>query len=359
MTSKFKHILIIFFALIFGISFAQPILVNSTASSGNVSSLKVSFTTSSNANRVLIVSVTSKEKNITSVKYGTTSLTEIAMLSQNSMRSGLYYLVAPNTGTANVVIAVASSTNVSATISEYRNVEQSAPFSNTASTKGKSNSPSLTLTSSNDEIILSSISSIQENPTPGAGMTQISESTSGGSYNNFSRKAGASSVTVNYSFASGNEDDWVIVAGSIKAATTSLPVEFQELTVTRTQDNTVTLNWSTASEVNNHFFEIEQSTDGVNFTSIGKVLGKGNSNQINHYSFENENSGDETTYYRLTQVDFDGTKTYLKTVGVEKENLRTEQLIYNSFSNEITVSQIENFCNYKLYVYNGIGSVIK
>lgn len=349
-----KNIISVFFFLLASYSFAQPILVSNTASNGNVSSLTVSFTVSSNTNRILIVSVTSKDKNITSVKYGGTNLTQVALLSQNSMRSGLYYLIAPTAGTANVVVAVASSSSVSASISEYRNVDQTTPFSNTASAKGKSNSPSLTMTSNTDEFILASISTIQENPTPGSGMTEISESASGNSYNNFSRKNGASSVTLNYSFVSGGEDDWAIVAGSIKAASTILPVELNEFSVLKNNEGFSVLSWSTASEVNNDYFEIEKSVDGVNFFSIAQILGQGTSNQYNSYSFIDKEIENQTCYYRLIQFDFDGTMSVHKTIVMESAS-RNEKLFMNNASNSLVFQSLEVNSNYKLVVYNSNG----
>jgi hypothetical protein len=352
-----KYTITVFFFFITTFLFAQPILVSNTSSSGNVSSLTVSFTVSSNTNRILIVSVTSKDKNITSVKCGTTNLTQIALLNQNSMRSGLYYLIAPASGTANVVVAVASSSRVSAVVSEYRNVDQSAPFSNTASAKGKSDAPSLTMTSSTDELILASMSTIQENPSPGSGMTQISESSSGGSYNNFSRKAGASSVTLDYSFPSGNEDDWAIVAGSIKAATISLPVELNEFLAFKNNLNFNSLSWSTASEVNNNYFEIEKSFDGKSFATIAQIQGNGNSNHFNYYSFTDNEIVAQTCYYRLVQYDFDGTKSVYKTVVVEVDELR-ENMLINTAANSIKFQSLDENSSYKLLVYNSNGSKV-
>lgn len=67
------------------------------------------------------------------------------------------------------------------------------------------------------------------------------------------------------------------------------------------------LHWSTASEFNNHYFEIERSADGENFQSIGTVNGMGNSTQTVNYAFDDRDGIGNMNYYRLRQVDFDGT----------------------------------------------------
>lgn len=72
----------------------------------------------------------------------------------------------------------------------------------------------------------------------------------------------------------------------------------------------VTLDWETASETNNDYFNIQRSTDGINFENIHRSIGYGTSN-INHkYQYIDKNVPlAERLYYRLEQVDFDGTST--------------------------------------------------
>jgi hypothetical protein len=75
-----------------------------------------------------------------------------------------------------------------------------------------------------------------------------------------------------------------------------------------TQDeNQVTLNWTTASEQNNRFFQIERSADGVNFTPVGQTEGSGTSTQPNNYSWSDGQPVGGEVYYRLSAVNFNGT----------------------------------------------------
>ena len=84
------------------------------------------------------------------------------------------------------------------------------------------------------------------------------------------------------------------------------------------QANGITvLNWQTASEVNNNYFIVERSVDGINFTPIGRVQGAGNSTTPQGYNFNDSQPVDGTSYYRLAQVDDNGDITYSAIVAVE------------------------------------------
>jgi hypothetical protein len=71
-------------------------------------------------------------------------------------------------------------------------------------------------------------------------------------------------------------------------------------------DNYNHLYWKTASEIETNHFEVERSSDGNNFTTIGKVNATGNSLTLQNYSFEDKVRNDGLNYYRLKIVDEDG-----------------------------------------------------
>jgi len=82
---------------------------------------------------------------------------------------------------------------------------------------------------------------------------------------------------------------------------------------TEYKDGIVSLKWITASEINNNRFEIERSTNGTTWTTIGNVEGHGSTQEENAYlatdNLEGFVSG-ITIYYRLKQVDFNGDFTF-------------------------------------------------
>jgi hypothetical protein len=85
------------------------------------------------------------------------------------------------------------------------------------------------------------------------------------------------------------------------------------------------LEWTTASEINNDYFAVERSLDGLSFQEIDQVQGKGNSQSEQTYQFWDRQVLSGTVYYRLRQVDFDGTATYHPIVVVDLKGLSNNE----------------------------------
>jgi hypothetical protein len=97
----------------------------------------------------------------------------------------------------------------------------------------------------------------------------------------------------------------------------NLPVELARFTAA-TSGEAVTLRWSTTSEENNAGFDVERSTDGETFTTIGFEPGVGTTEEAQSYRFVDREAPFATTlFYRLRQVDTDGTFEYSPVVEVE------------------------------------------
>lgn len=79
------------------------------------------------------------------------------------------------------------------------------------------------------------------------------------------------------------------------------------------------LHWTTGSEINNDYFELERSNDAVNFYKIALVDGNGSSNQQHNYTTDDLQPMPATNYYRLKQVDFNGQFTYSDVIALENE----------------------------------------
>ena len=95
-----------------------------------------------------------------------------------------------------------------------------------------------------------------------------------------------------------------------------LPVELMYVTA-KIVDGVIQLNWATASEINFDYFEIEYSTNGVSFQSIGIVQGAvGDSYKKRTYQFNHVTPVVGNNYYRLKSVDLDHSFTYSKKIAV-------------------------------------------
>jgi Secretion system C-terminal sorting domain len=88
-----------------------------------------------------------------------------------------------------------------------------------------------------------------------------------------------------------------------------IPIELTKFDV-KTNQKTALLTWATASEKDNAAFNIEQSTNGTDFQTVGEVKGHGTTSAPMSYSFEHNTPSVGINYYRLKQVDFNGLATY-------------------------------------------------
>ena len=84
------------------------------------------------------------------------------------------------------------------------------------------------------------------------------------------------------------------------------------------EDNINRISWSTLSEINADYFDIEYSRDGLNFISIGELNANGNSTAKNDYYFLHE-TDTEINYYRLKNIDFDGAFSYSEIITVQND----------------------------------------
>jgi autotransporter-associated beta strand protein len=97
----------------------------------------------------------------------------------------------------------------------------------------------------------------------------------------------------------------------------------------------VAVTWTTASEINNDYFTIERSIDGINFRPLTEVDGAGNSNTILNYKLMDSEPFDGVSYYRLKQTDFDGKFEYseVKAVNFQKPTAGQNWSVYPNPSN--------------------------
>ena len=118
--------------------------------------------------------------------------------------------------------------------------------------------------------------------------------------------------------SSNTSDNWVEASGFAFFQTLTLaenmaqllPIEIIHFDAIVNEDKNVNLNWTTATEINNDYFTIERSKDGVQFEQIEDIQGAGNSLQIRDYKTLDPNPYSGVSYYRLLQTDFDGTQSH-------------------------------------------------
>lgn len=140
-----------------------------------------------------------------------------------------------------------------------------------------------------------------------------------------------------------------------------LPVELTSFTAT-SQNQQVTLNWITASEINNNGFEIQRSVDNSNFVTVGFVKGSGTTTTRQEYSFIDKNLSNGIYSYRLKQIDFNGSFEFSNVVEVDVRSLDNyilEQNYPNPFNPTTNIGYIlKEKTNVRVVVMNSIGEEI-
>lgn len=153
-----------------------------------------------------------------------------------------------------------------------------------------------------------------------------------------------------------------------------VPVELISFTALVT-NNTVLLNWQTATETNNSGFEIERQVgsgqvavgnlpDGeAGWDTIGFVPGFGTSTEPKTYSFTDNNASSGIYKYRLKQIDLDGTLNYSNTIKVAVDFNPKEFRLYQNYPNPFnSVTNIDYSIakpsHVTLKIYNSLGEEI-
>lgn len=167
-------------------------------------------------------------------------------------------------------------------------------------------------------LLTSSFATISNTTSGGTRTVTVTRAINGlnGSYYTFPTTA----ATINFIYSRGNGAATLSYHGfsnkGVSSISTVLPVNLIDFE-TSVKEKTVTLDWSTAQEVNNKQFDVLRSTDSRNWEVIGSIEGAGNSQITNEYSFEDAKPNPGINYYRLKQIDFNGEFEYSEIRGVE------------------------------------------
>jgi hypothetical protein len=152
-------------------------------------------------------------------------------------------------------------------------------------------------------------------------------------------------------FYGGTNNDGVIFSYNLVDSMYSLVKDFGALTLPVSlisfnvdkSNNAVTLLWQTSQEFNTAYFDIQRSTNGEDFFSIGKVTASGNSATVKNYSYKDHAPIKGVNYYRLKMIDEDAKFTYSKTIAVKTDNTNASLQILPNPARDILKIQINGY----------------
>lgn len=166
-------------------------------------------------------------------------------------------------------------------------------------------------------------------------------------------------------FAGGNSDGFGFFCFLQDDYLVELPIELVSFEASALpNERIIELTWETLSEINNDYFVVERSLDGINWEYVTKVDGAGNSSIAITYLTHDFTPHSKLSYYRLMQVDFDGQFTYsfVRSVVLNSDNMTTsnELLIYPNPATSLLNFQFDEFDKDELiiFIYDVSGKVV-
>lgn len=151
-------------------------------------------------------------------------------------------------------------------------------------------------------------------------------------------EVGDISVAGSFAFFAG-EDGILLRANADPNAV--VPVELTSFSASALEES-VKLEWTTASELNNKGFAVERSSDKNSWSQIGFVDGNGTTTEKTSYSFVDNSPMQSVSYYRLKQTDFDGSFVYSNVVEFQN-GTPIEYKLNQNYPNPFNPSTVVSF----------------
>ena len=188
------------------------------------------------------------------------------------------------------------------------------------------------------------------------------------SYLNGGTNGGATSGAVrlvatseNFGFAKSQNGEVNVTNGEVEdyyvAYPVALPVNLVNFGVSKYDNSTALVEWTTESEENTKHFEVEKLIDGV-WVNFATVQAKGNSTTTQNYNAFDRNILRGNNHYRLKVVDHDGRSKYSKVVTLNFDSDSKIVLQPNPAHDRTLVSGINPF-NSKIVLLDLKGRIIK
>lgn len=147
---------------------------------------------------------------------------------------------------------------------------------------------------------------------------------------------------------------------SIMVMSNALPVKLLDFFTVYDPDIGVTVIWTTASEDDNKYFEIQASRNGHSWDPVGKVTGSMTTTEKQTYSFVHQVGDPGNIFYRIKQVDLNGSFNFSWVVSQRiPKNTNQPLLIYPNPAERYVFFQGKDLRRDPLIVLNSFGMQVQ
>lgn len=135
-----------------------------------------------------------------------------------------------------------------------------------------------------------------------------------------------------------------------------LPVTLVSFDLTKSESK-VYIKWTTSSETNSSYFDIERSSDARNWNVIGQISARVNANTSSVYDFTDMAPANGINYYRLKMVDLDQTFSYSKIRSVSLEDSKV-RIYPNPVTTQLNIDNAGSEQIQRVVLYNMTGMAV-
>jgi hypothetical protein len=124
------------------------------------------------------------------------------------------------------------------------------------------------------------------------------------------------------------------------------------------RNRVIEISWQTGDEVNCADYQVEKSSNGINWAQIGDAIKANNTTGPNYYSLHDSHLPTAISFYRIRQNDLDGRHTYSNIVSVKNDRQGHLWVYPVPTSDRLTIVVGGNQQLQSLRIYTAAGNLV-
>lgn len=139
-----------------------------------------------------------------------------------------------------------------------------------------------------------------------------------------------------YSYNANNSGSKLRTRNLTIASPAAVPITLSTFDAEASADD-VNLTWVVSSQLDNAYFDVEASRDGIEFERVGTVAGDGSTTEEITYEYDYRDVDPGLYYFRIRQMDYDGNSTVSPVVTIQVGHANEMAVKVAAANGELTV----------------------